>query len=79
MSRNCPQYKYLGVIFDENFNFNECEATLSDKAGRVLSSVISKFHTYNDSYVWPILDYCSSVWGYDKYKKSEQILNRAIQ
>ena len=84
------KYKYLWVIFDEHMNFDSCETTLTESAGRALSSIISKFYTYKnigynvytklfDSYVWPILDYCSSTWSYGKYKKSEQILNRAIR
>jgi len=69
------KYKYLGVILDEYLNFQECAQTLADSAGRALGSVISKFNAFKDigfytytklfdSSIWPILDYCSSIWKF---------------
>ena len=85
-----PKYRYLGVIFDENLNFNECANTLANSAGRALGSVISKFSplknimfsTYTklyDTTVWPILNYCSSVWSYKKHQPATKIQNRACR
>ena len=82
------KYRYLGIIFDENLNFTECATTLADSAGRALGSVISKFSSFKnirfsiftklfDSTVWPILDYCSSVWSYKKHQYASKIQNRA--
>ena len=82
------KYKYLGIIFDENLNFTECATTLADSAGRALGSIISKFTSFKnimfntftklyETTVWPILDYCSSVWSYKKHHYSTKIQNRA--
>ena len=85
-----PKYRYLGVIFDENLNFNECATTLADSAGRALGNVISKFSSFKnimfstftklfDTTVWPILNYCSSVWSYKKHQYATKIQNRACR
>ena len=69
------KYKYLGIILDEHLTYNECATTLADSAGRALGSVISKFYSFKnigystfsklyDTTVWPILDYCSSIWSF---------------
>ena len=61
------QYKYLGVILDENLHFDDCAQTLSSSAGRALAKLISKFkcqknlsyQTFTklyDTCVWPLLD-----------------------
>ena len=65
-------YKYLGVIFDEFMEFNECAKTLSDSGGRALGALILRFREFRDlgfktfmtlfnSGVQPILTYGSSV------------------
>ena len=72
-------YKYLGVIFDEFMEFNECAKTLSDSGGRALGALISRFKEFRDlgfktfmtlfnSGVQPILTYGSSVWGMILFK-----------
>ena len=69
------KYKYLGIILDEHLTYKECATTLADSAGRALGSVISKFYSFKnigystfsklyDTTVWPILDYCSSIWSF---------------
>lgn len=84
------KYKYLGILLDENLNFKSCVETLSEAGGRALSAIIGKFHTYKnitynvytklyDATVWPILEYCASVWSYKKHVKPDQIQNRAIR
>ena len=84
------KYKYLGVILDEHLTFQECIQTLSDSAGRALSSIISKFKTYKDagyntftkllnSGVLPILDYGSNIWGASKTKTANLVLNKAAR
>ncbi len=71
--KKVDKYKYLGVYFNEYFDYQTIANTLSGAAGRTLGSVISKFNsfrnvgfkTYSKLYhsgVVPILDYCSGVW-----------------
>ena len=85
-----PKFRYLGVIFDENLNFNECVGTLADSAGRALGNVISKFSSFKnimfstftklfDTTVWPIINYCSSVWSYKRHQYATKIQNRACR
>ena len=83
-------YKYLSVIFNEKNNFTlNCEA-LSKGAGRALGSIISKIHNFKEfgfrsfeklynSCVVPILDYCSSVWGYRKLQTIDNVQNRTMR
>ena len=84
------KYKYLGVIFQEKNNFSlNCEA-LAKGGGRALGSIISKIHNLKDfgfssyeklynSCVVPILDYCSSVWGFKQYQTIDNIQHRALR
>ena len=40
------------------------------------------FKTFTKLYetcVWPVMDYCSSIWGHNNYKKSDKIHNRALR
>ena len=63
---------------------------LAESAGRALCSMYNKYKinrgfgysTYTKLYesgVVPILDYCSSVWGYNVLDKIDTIQNRAIR
>ena len=85
-------YKYLGVLFDQHLTFKNCAASLSESAGRSLSSIISKFPSltnskidYNSftklytSCVRPILDYGASIWGFNNEKFGQRIQDRAIR
>ena len=67
-----PSYKYLGIIFDEHLNFNECVMTLATAGGRALGGIISKFkslknvgyHTFKKLYysgVSSILEYSEEI------------------
>ena len=84
------QYKYLGVILDEHLTFKECARTLADAGGRALSKIIGKFKNFKDfnyrtytklynACVWPIMDYCSSIWGFQNFNYAEKVQNRAIR
>ena len=88
--KTLSKYKYLGVILDEHLNFKDCSETLADSAGRALCKIIGKFKTFKDlhyrtftklydSCVWPILDYCSSVWSFNNYHNSDKVHNRATR
>ena len=83
-------YKYLGVTFNRNGNFNIHTETLAKGAGRALGKVISKIHNLKDfglqsyeklyySCVTPILDYASAIWGGRKFQCIDTIHNRAIR
>ena len=76
-------YKYLGVILDKHLTFKECARTLAEAGGRALSKIIGKFKNFKDfnyrtytklynACVWPIMDYCSSIWGFQNFNLSLQ-------
>ena len=88
--KTVSQYKYYGVILDENIKFDACAQTLSSSADRALAKLISKFKCQKklsykkftklyDTCAWPILDYCSSIWSYQNCKYSDRVQNRAIR
>ena len=67
-------YQYLGIIFHKNGNFSVVWKNLYCKAMRAYFSLRKHFNIYNqvqvrtltslfDSFVVPILTYCSEVWG----------------
>ncbi len=83
-------YKYLGVIFDEFLEFNCAAKTLSGAAGRAIGKLWSVYKGFNglgyksftklyESYVDPILCYCTGVWGVKKHMYCTSIQNRAIR
>ena len=83
-------YRYLGIIFDEHLDFEEASQVLANAGGRALGSVNSKmkkiknmgFNTYSKLYetgVKPILNYCSGIWGYQRWKPLQKIQNRAMR
>ena len=80
----------MGIVIDENLDFNTTAKVLANSAGRALGGIISKykklrglgFNTYTTLYeagVTPILDYCSGVWGSQKFGQIDAIQNRAIR
>ncbi len=69
------QYKYLGVILQENLDYNVTTSVLAGAAGRALGADISKFKSFRnvgynafsnmyESHVVPVIDYSAGVWGY---------------
>ena len=80
-------YKYLGVVFDEHLNFNDCVETLSKSAERALGGMINKYKhmgymnydTFTYLYNAYVIDYHNSMWGYKLRKSSESVQNRAIR
>ena len=78
------------MILDENLTFKECARTLADAGGRALSKIIGKFKNFKDfnyrtytklynACVWPIMDYCSSIWEFQNFNYAEKVQNRAIR
>jgi hypothetical protein len=76
------KYKCLGVIFNEKNYFYLNSESLGKAAGRALGGKIHSlkdfgFKSYEKLYlscVVPILDYCSSVWGFKKYQATDNVL-----
>ncbi len=84
------QYKYLGILLQENLDFTKTAEMLSGAAGRALGSIINKvkankdlgyntFTTLIDRCVMPILLYGSCTWGTKYYKCCEDIILRACR
>src|SRR5207237_5287395 len=63
-------FKYLGVIFDSQANFNTQLQTVQIKLGVAVSKIrtVKKFLTPKafttifNAYIIPIVDFCSEVW-----------------
>ena len=71
-------------------DFNATADALFNSGGRALGSMISKIHNFKDvgfetytklynSCVTPVTDYCSGVWGFRDFNKSDMVQNRAIR
>jgi hypothetical protein len=84
------RYKYLGVILDEHLLFNVTASVLANSGSRALASIYTKFDklkglgftTYSKLYhtgVAPILDYCSGIWGFQKFGYLDSVQNKAIR
>ena len=82
-------YKYLGVVLNEFLDFTVTCNNLAQSASRALGEINSKFEvlknlgfsTYSKMYdtcVVPILDYCSSVWGFGQHVQCDAIQHRAF-
>jgi len=80
----------LGIILDEHLLFNVTASVLADSGNRALASILTKFSklkglgfiTYSKLYhtgVVPILDYCSGVWGFQKFGYLDAVQNKAIR
>ena len=72
-------YKYLGIFINDFLDFSYTADTLAQAGSRALGSVIQKIHSKKDigfktykklyeSCVIPVIDYCSSSWGFKEYK-----------
>ena len=84
------EYKYLGLFLNENMEFNRTAQHLAVAGARALGAIRNKIYSLKDvgfktfsklfySGVVPILDYCSSVWGFKKIKCIDDIQNRAVR
>jgi len=84
------KYKYLGVILSEFLDYGMVAETLANSGKRALGAIYSKFrqqkgfgcNVYSKLYhtgVTPILDYCSGVWGCNKFEKIDSVQNKAIR
>ena len=84
------QYKYLGIILDENLTFENCARILSESAGRALGGIIQKFkilgdtgfNTFEKMYntgVITVNNYAAEIWGYKDFSVSKNSQNRAMR
>ena len=84
------QYKYLGVILNEHMDFNITATSLSGAASRAVGMLRyrlkslkeCRYNTFTklySSYICPILDYSSGVWGFKNYPSPEVVQNRSIR
>lgn len=84
------EYKYLGVVFDEHMYFRSNADILSASACRAMGLLRYKlryikecrFSTYTNlyaSFVCPILDYCSGVWGIKTFDSMEKVHMQALR
>ena len=80
----CSSYKYLGTTINQYLDYNETAETLSDSAGRALSSIFTKsiknggfpyitFSTLVETCVSSISQYGSEVWGAQCYDSTMKI------
>jgi len=84
------QYKYLGVILNEFLDYNKIADSLADSGKRALGAIYAKFkcqkglgcNAFSKLFhtgVAPILDYCSGIWGCNKFEKIDSVQNKAIR
>lgn len=76
-------FKYLGVIFFKNGNWNRTVKCIAEHASKALHKVFSIFNNYEfkiyekcklfDVLVASVLNYASEVWGYNEGKDIEII------
>ena len=87
---HCQNYKYLGIIINENLNFEKATNDLCESAGRALSGIITKmiknggfplnvYKILYESCVCSITDYGAEVLGFHEYNSREKIHNRAVR
>ena len=86
----CSSYKYLGTTINQHLEYNLIAQTLSESAGRALSSIFTKliknggfpynvFTTLFDCCVSSISQYSSEIWGFQQYEPTLKIHLRAAR
>ena len=80
------EYKYLGIYFKHNGNFNRCINHLVSQAEKAMFSLITKARKLNldldvvlelfDKTVTPILYYGCEVWGFSNIEAIEKLHRR---
>jgi hypothetical protein len=82
------QYKYLGLWFHENLDYDYGVTELSKSASRALGALISKYYSTGgmdysvftklyQALIVPVLTYGSAVWGFKKYRSINSVQMRA--
>jgi len=85
-----PEYKYLGVVLNENLDYEKTGCMFAEASGRALGAIRNKLYnlkgcgysTFTKLYmscVTPIMDYAASVWGFKRNSKCESVQHRAAR
>ncbi len=80
-------YKYLGYYINEHLSFNNTVTTLTKSASRSFGRVVNilkklknlgfkSYQTLYHSYVTPIMNYCSAIWGFSEQHDPQVLQNR---
>ncbi len=80
-------YKYLGYYIDEHLSFKKTVNTLTSSASRSFGRVVNLFkkmknlgfktyQTLYQSYVTPIMNYSSAIWGFGEQHEPQVLQNR---
>ena len=83
-------YKYLGLLLNENLDFNVTAKMVAQSASRALGLLIAKvkliggvphnvFTKLYDSLVWPVIGYGAAIWGHKTFSAITAVQNRAMR
>ena len=84
------QIRYLGLDLNEYVDYTVVSSSIAKASSRALGALISKtiknkglpFMTFEYLFkttIQPIMEYCSSIWGYKEYLKIETVMHRALK
>lgn len=84
------EYRYLGLDFNETFDPVHGVSKLCTSASRAIGKIVSKYYSIDgishtvfkhmfESFVVPIMDYASPIWGTRRYDGCAVIQNRAMR
>ena len=84
------KYKYLGLVLNENLDFQVTANVLAEAGGRALGAIKNKLKSLKDcgynsfmnlysTGVQPILNYGAGIWGFRNFNKHENIQRRALR
>ena len=88
--KTVPQYKYLGLVFNEFHDLSQIAKSVAASASRALGLIISKFYANGgmpykvftkvyESLGAPVIDYGSSIWGTREFSCINAVQNRACR
>lgn len=76
-------FSYLGLLLNYNGKFNVTQKHIAAQGKKALFCLMKEVKTHNfnpctllslfDTYVSPVLNYCSEVWGYTKAQEIEKV------
>ena len=76
-------FSYLGMLFNYNGKFNVTQKHIAAQGKKALFCLMKEVQKHNfnvptllslfDTYVSPVLNYCSEIWGYMKAQEIEKI------
>ena len=83
-------YQFLGLLFTEYLDYGIMAKTVAQSASRALGLLIDKckqaggfaystFTKLYDSFVWSVIDYGASIWGFTDYTCINAVHHRACR